>query len=285
MIEKRRFGRTGHMSTCTIFGAVALGTVTQERADQTMEMILAQGVNHIDVAADYGDAELRLGPWMKTHRQEFFLATKTGKRTYNEAWAELMRSLERLQTDYVDLWQMHFLVDPQEWQTAMGPEGALKAFIKAKEEGLVRYLGVTGHELSVASRHLESLERYDFDSVLLPYNFTIMQNAQYRRDFEQLLEVCQERDVAVQTIKSLARAPWGEKQHTRATWYEPLENQADIDLAVHWVLANPTVFLNTVGDVHVLPKVLDAAARFVERPSDEQMQTFVESREVKPLFT
>lgn len=285
MIEKRRFGRTEHMSTSTIFGAVALGRVTQEEADRTMELVLSYGLNHIDVAADYGDAELRLGPWMATHRQDFFLATKTGERTYEGAWAGLNRSLERLQTDHVDLWQMHFLIDEKEWETAMGPDGALQAFIEAKDQGLVRYLGVTGHELIVPAVHLRSLERYDFDSVLLPYSYTVMQNPQYKRDFERLYEVCRERDVAVQTIKSLARAPWGDKTQTRDTWYEPLEEQADIDLAVHWVLANPGTFLNTVGDIHVLPKVLDAASRFQQRPSDEQMQALTEQRDVQPLFT
>lgn len=284
MIEKRPFGRTGHMSSCTIFGAAALSRVTQEEADQTMELLLSYGINHIDVAASYGDAELRLGPWLATRRQEFFLATKTENRTAEGAWAELERSLERLQTDHVDLWQMHYLVDPEQWETAMGPGGALEAFIKARDQGLVRYLGVTGHDVEIAAMHLRSLDRFDFDSVLLPYSYTMMQNPQYKADYDRLMEACLERNVAVQTIKSLVKAPWGDRERTRATWYEPLEDQADIDLAVHWVLANPYVFLNTVGDIYVLPKVLDAASRFVKGPADEQMSAWIESQKIKPLF-
>jgi aryl-alcohol dehydrogenase-like predicted oxidoreductase len=284
MIEKRPFGRTGHLSTCTLFGAAAFARVTQDEADQTMKLLMSYGINHIDVAASYGDAELRLGPWMETYRQDFFLATKTEDRTAEGAWAELNRSLERLRTDHVDLWQMHYLVDPEQWETAMGPGGALEAFIKARDQGLVRFLGVTGHDVEIADMHLRSLKRFDFDSVLLPYSYTMMQNPDYKADFDRLMEVCQERNVAVQTIKSLVRAPWGDRNQTRATWYEPLEDQADIDLAVHWVLANPTFFLNTVGDIHVLPKVLDAASRFEKRPSDEQMAAWTKSEDIKPLF-
>ena len=284
MIEKRPFGRTGHMSTCAIFGAAALSRVTQEEADQTFDLLLSYGVNHIDVAASYGDAELRVGPWMETRRQDFFLATKTEERTHEGAWAELQRSLERLQTDHVDLWQMHILVDPKDWETAMGPGGALEAFIKAREQGLTRFLGVTGHGVTQAAMHLRSLERFDFDTILLPYSYTMMQNLDYAADFDRLMQVCRERNVAVQTIKSLVRAPWGDRPQTRATWYEPLEDQADIDLAVHWVLDNPAVFLNTVGDIHVLPKVLDAANRFIGGPSEKQMAELSRALNLQPLF-
>jgi aryl-alcohol dehydrogenase-like predicted oxidoreductase len=284
MIEKRPFGRTGHISSRTIFGAASLSRVTQQEADQTFEVLRSYDINHIDVAASYGDAELRVGPWMKKHRQDFFLATKTEKRTYDGAWTELQHSLERLQTDYVDLWQMHILVDPKEWETAMGPGGALQAFIEAREKGLVRFLGVTGHGLEVAAMHLRSLKRFDFDTVLLPYSYTMMQNAGYKAEFDRLIEVCRERNVAVQTIKALVRAPWGDRPPTRATWYEPLEDQADIDLAVHWVLDRPEFFLNTIGDIHILPKVLDAANRFVEAPSEEQMAALTRARHLEPLF-
>ncbi len=284
MIEKRLFGRTGHWSTRTLFGAAAFSRVTQEEADQTFELLQSYGINHIDVAASYGDAELRVGPWMENHRQDFFLATKTENRTYEGAWAELRRSLQRLRTDYVDLWQMHILVDPAEWETAMGPGGALQAFIEAREQGLARYLGVTGHGVEVAKVHLRSLERFDFDAVLLPASYTMMQNSAYAADFEKLLAVCRERNVAVQTIKSLVRAPWGDRPHTRATWYEPLEDQADIDLAVHWVLGQPDFFLNTIGDIHILPKVLDAANRFISGPTKSQMAALDKARDLQPLF-
>jgi aryl-alcohol dehydrogenase-like predicted oxidoreductase len=284
MIEKQPFGRTGHMSTRTLFGAAALGPVTQAEADRTLEALLEYGVNHIDTAVMYGDAELRIGPWMEQHRQDFFLATKTEQRTYQGAWDELRGSLERLRVDYVDLWQMHVLVDPDDWETAMGPGGALEAFIEAREQGLVRFLGVTGHGVTVAAMHKRSLERFDFDSVLLPYKYLMMQNPQYAADFESLVAMCQERNVAVQTIKSICRRPWGDRPQTRNTWYEPLEDQADIDRAVHWVLGHPGVFLNTVGDIHVLPKVLDAASRFQSAPSPEEMETMVVEQEMEPLF-
>jgi aryl-alcohol dehydrogenase-like predicted oxidoreductase len=285
MIERKAFGRTGHMSTRAIFGAAALGRVTQEEADRTLEVLQEYGVNHIDVARSYGEAELRLRPWLEEHRDDFFLATKTEQRTYDGACRELEESLERMGVDTVDLWQMHLLIDPEEWETAMGPDGALEAFTEARDQGIVRFLGVTGHELIVPKMHLRSLEQFDFDAVLLPYNYPLMQDPGYAADFETLLEVCEERDVAVQAIKSLTRRRWPEGEQTRATWYQPLEEQQAIDKAVHWVLGDPRVFLNTVGDIHVLPKVLDAATRFQERPSDEEMEALVEEKQMEPLFT
>lgn len=284
MIAKAPFGRTGHESTRTLFGAAALGRVTQAEADETLDVLLKYGINHIDVAASYGEAELRIGPWMPTHRKDFFLATKTEKRTYQEALDELQRSLERMRVDSVDLWQMHVLVDPDEWEIAMGPGGALEAFMEAREQGLVHYLGVTGHGLNVAKMHMRSLDRFNFDAVLLPYNYPLIQNPQYAADFEALVAVCLEKSVAVQTIKSLCRRPWGDRPHTRATWYEPLEEQADIDKAVHWVLGRPELFLNTLSDIHLLPKVLDAASRFAQPPIDAEMDTLAAAQEMEPLF-
>jgi aryl-alcohol dehydrogenase-like predicted oxidoreductase len=284
VIGKQPFGRTGHMSTRTIFGAAALSQVTQAEADQTLDLLLEYGINHIDTAASYGDAELRIGPWMAQHRQDFFLATKTGERTYEKARDEIRRSLERLRVDQVDLLQLHYLVDPEEWKVAMGPGGALEAAIEARDEGLTRFIGVTGHDTAVPKMHMRSLERFDFDSVLLPFSYLMMQNPQYAADFEALMEVCKERNVAVQTIKSLVRRPWGEREQTRATWYEPLEDQTAIDRTVHWVLGRPGIFLNTVGDIHVLPKVLDAANRFEARPPEEEMEALEERLDMAPLF-
>ncbi|MBN1401558.1 MAG: aldo/keto reductase [Anaerolineae bacterium] len=284
MIPKLVFGRTGHESTRTLFGAAALGRRTQAEADATLEVLLSFGVNHIDTAASYGDSELRIGPWMAEHRDDFFLATKTGERTYDAARAQIRRSLERLRVDHVDLIQLHGLVDPDEWETAMGEEGALRAAIEARDEGLVRFIGVTGHGVEAPSMHRRSLQRFDFDSVLLPCNYPMLQNPRYAADFSALVALCQERNVAVQTIKSAARGPWGDKPHIRTTWYEPLEEQADLDRAVHWVLGHPTVFLNTAGDIDVLPKVLDAASRFEQAPSDAEMRTMVESKGMVPLF-
>ncbi len=285
MITKQPFGRTGHMSTRTIFGSAALWALSQSKADRTLGVLKYHGVNHIDTAASYGDAELRIGPWMAQQRDEFFLATKTDKRTYQEAWEQIRLSLERLQVDQVDLLQLHNLVDAEEWEVAMGPDGALKAVIEARDQGLTRFIGVTGHGVVAPAMHMRSLERFDFDSVLLPLNYAMIQNAQYAADFESLLDVCRERDVAVQTIKSIAKGEWGKKTHTRTVWYEPLEDQVAIDKAVHWVLGWPGVFLNTAGDVNLLPKVLDAATRFKAPSSDEKMREMMREHGVTPLFT
>jgi aryl-alcohol dehydrogenase-like predicted oxidoreductase len=284
MIAVQPFGRTGHASTRIIFGAAAIGNVSQSDADQTMELIREHGINHIDTAASYGDAELRLGPWMETHRDDFFLATKTGERSRAEAYNEIRRSLERLRTDHVDLIQLHNLVDEDEWRTAFSRGGALEAVVEAKEEGLVRYVGVTGHGVTVAAQHLRSLQEYPFDSVLLPYNFPMSRNAGYIADFEALVAVCAERGLAVQTIKAITRAPWGDQQPTANTWYEPLTDQGAIDTAVSWVLGRDGVFLNTVGDIHILPKVIDAAERFTRRPSDEEMRALEGAFGLEPLF-
>src|SRR5579883_2465506 len=278
------FGRSGHISTRTLFGAAALGPVTQKEADETLEVLLRYGVNHIDVAASYGDAELRLAPWLKHHREHFYLATKTGQRTADAAREELHRSLERMQVDYVDLWQLHNLADPIEWDIALSPGGALEAAIEAKQQGLVRAIGVTGHGLQIAAAHRRSLERFDFDSVLLPYNYITMRNSYYSGQFNALLATCRERNVAVQTIKSIAYKPWLGRPHTYNTWYEPLTEQQDIDLAIHWVLGQPGIFLNTVGDIHLLPKVLDAASRFESRPTDEEMDALMTRSGMQPLF-
>jgi aryl-alcohol dehydrogenase-like predicted oxidoreductase len=284
MIPKLDFGRTGHLSTRILLGAAAFSRVTQVEADAAMELALSSGVNHVDVAASYGEAELRVGDWIKRHGRSFFLATKTGERTAAKAREEIHRSLERLQVDQVDLLQLHFLVDPIEWETALGAGGALEAVLQAREEGLVRFIGVTGHGLTTPVMHLRALERFDFDSVLLPFNYLMAQNKQYLSNFENLFTVCQKRNIAVQTIKSLVHTPWGEQERTRATWYRPLEDQAEIDLAVHWVLGHAGLFLNTAGDVHILPKVLDAASRFITAPTEDEMRAQVERLGMKTLF-
>jgi aryl-alcohol dehydrogenase-like predicted oxidoreductase len=284
MIATQPFGSTGHLSTRTIFGGAALSRVTQDEADRTLELLFAHGVNHIDTAARYGDSELRIGPWMDRYRDRFFLATKTGERTYQAARDGIHRSLERLRVAYVDLIQLHNLVEPADWNVAMGPGGALEAAIEAREQGLARFIGVTGHGVMAPLMHKRALERFPFDSVLLPYNFVMMQNPRYAADFEALLALCRERGVAVQTIKSITLGPWNEKPHTHGTWYEPLQEQDDIDRAVHWVLGRPGVFLNTVGDIRLLPRVLDAAERAAAPPSDEVMREMVAKREMAPLF-
>jgi aryl-alcohol dehydrogenase-like predicted oxidoreductase len=283
-IAKRPFGSTGHESTRTLFGAAALGSVDQATADRTLEVLLRHGVNHIDTAASYGDAELRIAPWLKRERGSFFLATKTGQRRAKDAREELHRSLDRMGVDHVDLWQLHNLADPIEWDIALSPGGVIEAAVAARDEGLVRFIGVTGHGAQIAANHRRSLERFRFDSVLLPYNFLTMQLPYYAENFSALERTCAERGVALQTIKSIAVAPWRGREHTHTTWYEPLEAQDDIDLAVWWTLGNPNVFLNTVGDVNLLPKVLDAAGRFEARPDDERMRDLMRRSAQEPLF-
>jgi predicted aldo/keto reductase-like oxidoreductase len=285
MIDKQMFGRIGHMSSRVLLGAAAFSDVSQDDADEAMETAFSYGVNHVDVAAGYGDAELRVGSWIQRHGKSFFLATKTGERTRDKARDEIHRSLERLQVDQVDLMQLHFLVDPQEWETALGPGGALEAVIEAREQGLVRFIGITGHGLTVAAMHQKALERFDFDSVLLPFSYVMSQIEPYRTDFFELLKTCQSRNVAVQTIKSLVHTPWGDHNQNRATWYRPLEQQTDIDQAVHWVLGHEGLFLNSVGDVHILPKVLDAANRFSGPPTEVEMQAMVVKLGMQSLFS
>jgi aryl-alcohol dehydrogenase-like predicted oxidoreductase len=286
VIPRRPFGATGHESSRVIFGAAAFWSANPEWEERTLALLLEHGVNHIDVAASYGDAELHVGHWMDRHRDRFFLATKTGERTYEGAKAEFQRSLERLQVDGVDLLQLHNLVDPAEWKEAMGPGGALEAAVEARENGHVRFIGVTGHGVTVAAMHKRSLERFPFDSVLLPLNFTMMQNPQYAADYQALMAACRERNVAVQTIKSLAIGPWAD-DHERGTrtWYEALTDQADIDVAVHWVLGHEQAFLNGSSDVRLLAKILDAAERYETPPSDAEMRALVSRVAMTPLFT
>src|SRR3954470_1514646 len=284
MIPRAPFGATGHESSRAIFGAAALGSVSKREADATLEVLLEHGVNHIDVAAGYGDAELRIATWLRRHPGEFFVATKTGERSYAAAREEIRRSLDRLGVDQVDSIQLHNLVDVIEWDIALSADGALEACIEAREEGLVRFIGVTGNGRAVPEMPRRSLARFPFDSVLAPYNYVQMQDPRYAETFESLAAVCAERRVALQTIKSLARRRWDGREHTAATWYEPLREQPDIDLAVSWVLARPEAFLLTTGDVEILPRLLAAAERFESRPSDEQMRDLAARAEAEPLF-
>jgi aryl-alcohol dehydrogenase-like predicted oxidoreductase len=283
VISTAPFGLTGHDSTRTIFGAASLGDLTQAEADRTLDLLLEHGVNHIDTAASYGDSELRIAPWLRREPDRFFLATKTGDRDYAGARDSIRRSLERLGVDHVDLIQLHNLVDVIEWETALREGGALEACVEARDEGLVRFIGVTGHGISVAAMHRRSLDRHPFDSVLLPYNVRQMQDPRYAAEFEELAGMCAERGVAMQTIKSIALAPWDGRERTAGTWYEPLTDAAEIEVAVHWVLARPEAFLNTVGDVNLLPLVLAAAERFAgEAPAPDVVQALVERSD--PLF-
>ncbi len=284
-IEKRIFGRTGHMSSAVLFGGAAFFKADQSTADRVLDLLLEFGVNHIDTAPGYGDTELRIGPWMAKHRKDFFLATKTRLRDYQGARDEIRRSLDRLRSDHVDLLQLHALIHPDEWDQALGPGGALEAVIEAREEGLVRFIGVTGHGWNAAAMHRRSLERFDFDSVLMPWNWFAANHPTYATDFETTATLCQRRKVAVQTIKGVARGPWAAgARRSHRTWYQPLENESDIRQAVQWVLARPGIFLNSLGDVDLLPAVLRAAADLGTPPDDAAMASLSERTGLSSIF-
>jgi len=289
MIARIPFGKTGHLSTRTIFGAAALSAMRQDRADRILEILFQYGVNHIDVAASYGDAELRVGSWMKEHRDRFFLATKTGERTAIGARDGIHRSLERLRVDRLDLIQFHNLTDEPGWETAMGPGGALEAAVEARNEGLVHFIGVTGHGTRAPEMHLRSLERFEFDSVLFPYNYMLMQSPEYASDVGRLLSLCASRGVAVQTIKSVARRRWREgDSQKRFSWYEPVKEPDALGKVVHWVLCQPNIFLNTSSDATILPSILRAASEFDEDTKASDVENALRAErsrlEMEPIF-
>ncbi|HLI80171.1 MAG TPA: aldo/keto reductase [Candidatus Binataceae bacterium] len=284
MIDKIPFGKTRHQSTRIIFGAASLGGMKQDKADQVLELLLEFGINHIDTAAAYGESELRIGPWMREHRKRFFLATKTGDRTYEGARDSLHRSLERLRVEQLDLIQLHNLVDETEWQTALGPHGALEALVEARDKGLVRFIGVTGHGTRVAEMHRRSLERFAFDSVLFPYNFTMLGIPQYSADVEALLKLCNERGVATQTIKSVARRRWQDADARKFSWYEPLRDRDAIRRAVHFVLSRPGLFLNSSSDATITRSILEAASEPATAPARAEMEADIAHYAMEPLF-
>jgi aryl-alcohol dehydrogenase-like predicted oxidoreductase len=285
MIERAEFGRTGHVSTRVIFGGAALFEGSPDKADRCLDLLLQYGINHIDTAADYGESEKWIGRWMGAHRERFFLATKTSARDGEGASLSLKRSLDRLRVEQVDLVQLHCLIDPDEWETAFGPRGALEALVGARDQGLARFIGVTAHDVVAPNMLLKSLENFAFDSVLAPYNYPMMQLLDYASSLEKLLQICAQRGVAVQTIKSIARRPkCKESGHT--TWYEPLSASEDIDQAVHWVLGREGIFLNSVADVELLPRVLDSASRHrtSKRPTDSEMESLTARQGMRRIF-
>jgi len=285
MIPKLPFGRTGHVSTQIIFGAYALSNATQADADKVLDLLLGFGVNHIDTAPMYGEAEKRIGSWMGKHRKNFFIATKSRSRSYNGAWKNLQRSLERLRVDHIDLWQMHGLTNSAGREKAMGQGGALEAFVEARDKGLVRFLGVTGHGNKVAGMHVQSLERFEFDSVSLLYNYRQMQIPRFAVDFDELAVICRDRNVALQTFQSIARWPLGKRPGKyNMYFYEPLESQDAIEKSVHWAMGLSNNFVITAGDIHFIPKMLEAANRFEHRPPDKEMRTLVEKYDIQQIF-
>jgi len=284
MLITAPFGRTGHRSSRVIFGAAALGGMSESRAITTLDLAVAAGVNHIDTAASYGASEERLAPWLREHRHEVFLATKTDKRTADGVRRQLESSLRRMGVDSIDLIQMHNLVEEDEWSLAMSDGGALTALIRARDEGLVRHLGVTGHGLRIPSMHMRSLERFEFDSVLFPFNPSLVRLPEYERDVRHLRETCEARGVAIQTIKSIARRRWDDGPSGHRSWYEPITEPASIATAVRFVLSNDDLFLNTSSDATLLPHILDAAQRTIATPSTVEIDELIAAEELTPLF-
>ena len=284
-MDKRRFGRSGHMSTVAIFGAAAFYQISQEDADRVMEQVIAAGVNHIDVAPSYGQAEERIGPWMKRERERFFLGCKTMERTSEGAWNELQQSLNRLQTKSFDLYQCHAITKMEELDAVTMKGGALEAFEKARREGLIQYIGITGHGVNAPEIYLEALRRYDFDSVLFPLNFVQMANPEFHRHAKELISVCRSKDVGTMVIKSVTKGPWGDKQHTATTWYEPFDEMEIIQKAVNFALSYEITGLCTAGDVHILPMMIQACENYMELNHD-QMEEMIESgKKYEPLFS
>ena len=284
MIERIPFGKTGHHSSRILFGAAALGGMKPERAEEVLALLLSAGVNHIDVAASYGAAEDCLAPWLQRHRDDFFVATKTGDRDGGAARESLERSLRRMEIDQVDMIQLHNLVDEAEWEQAFAPGGAVEALAAAREEGLCRFIGVTGHGTQVAARHRQSLERFPFDAVLLPYNPMMMAQPAYAADFEALAAICADREVALQTIKAVARRRWQDDSVRKFSWYEPLRDPDHIALLVAWVLDRPGAFLNSSSDATLLPDILRAAAARRDCPAPAEIDALCAGQALEPLF-
>lgn len=284
-METRRFGRTRHDSTVAIFGAFALSNLEQDPADEVMEEIIAAGVNHIDVAPTYGNAEERLGPWMARERDRFFLGCKTTEREKEGAAAELRQSLARLRVDYFDLYQIHAVTNMEELDAVTRPGGALEAMVEARDAGLTRFIGITGHGLEAPAVFLEALERFDFDSVLFAVNFILYARPDYRENAEALLRVCQERDVGVMAIKAVARGPYGDREPTHNTWYEPFTDPEIIQDAVNFTLSQPVTGLCTPGDARLLPPVLEACENYLALDQSRQEALIATGATYEPLFT
>ena len=284
-METRRFGRTGHMSTIAIFGAAAFWEISQQNADKVIEQIIEAGVNHIDVAPSYGQAEERIGPWMPRERSRFFLGCKTTERTKDGAWNEMQRSLKRLQTKTFDLYQLHAITTMEELDAVTMKGGALEAFVEARERGLVQFIGITGHGADAPQIYLEALRRFDFDSVLFPLNFVQMANPEFRKYAEELIATCKAKDVGTMIIKAITKGPWGERPHTATTWYEPFNKMDEIQRALNFALSYDVTGFCTAGDTNILPMVLEACENFKRINAAELEEMIRAGKEYEPLFS
>lgn len=283
-MEKRRFGRTGHWSTIIVFGGFAVGPVSQNEADATMALLMKHGVNHIDVAPSYYDAELRLGPWLEKYRDRFFLGCKTQLRSRSEARAELERSLARLRVEAFDLFQLHAVTTMEELDQCFAPDGPLEAILEARDEGLTRYVGITSHGWLAPAVQLEALRRFDFDSLLLPLNFKMWADDDYRHKLSELLQLAAERDVGTMAIKTWAQRPWGEEAQAYHTWYKPFDEPQMAERTLRFTLSQPITAAISAGDSRLLPAILAAAERFAPMDEQEQAHLLRLAEEYEPIF-
>ena len=284
MLQTRRFGRTEHLSTVAIFGAAAFWEISQKDTDRMMELVIAAGVNHIDVAPSYGQAEQRIGPWMRRERGRFFLGCKTMARSRESAWNELRQSLKRLQSDTFDLYQLHAITSFDELDAVSKRGGALEALEEARQSGLIKHIGITGHGVNAPAIYLEALKRFDFDSVTFPLNFVQAGNPNFYKAAEELIRQCYAKDVGIMVIKSVTKGPWGEKEKTHTTWYEPFSEMEEIQRAVNFVLSHNVTGICTAGDIRLLPVVLKACEDFVRMSVEEQKKLIEVGRSYQPLF-
>jgi aryl-alcohol dehydrogenase-like predicted oxidoreductase len=283
-MEIRRFGRTGHLSTIAIFGGAAFWEISQPEADKVMEQVIAAGINHIDVAPSYGQAEQRIGPWMPLERQRFFLGCKTMERTQKTAWTEMQASLKLLQTESFDLYQLHAITTMEELDQVTMRGGALDAAIQAREHGLTRFIGITGHGVNAPAIYLEALKRFDFDSIIFPLNYVQMSIPAYRKNTEALIAECQKKDVGTMVIKTITRGPWADKTHSATTWYEPFDGVDEIQNAVNFALSYPVSGLCTAGDTRILPLVIKACQNFTALTDPERESLIEKGKALEPLF-
>lgn len=267
-MERRRLGRTGHRSSVAILGGAAFGRATPDEAAEPFADALGRGVNHLDVAPRYGDAEHVLGPLVEPVRDELFLACKTTRRNPDGVRAQLSESLRRLRTDHFDLYQLHAVTDRDVLDER---DRAAEVLLEAREAGTARFVGITGHGHDAPATFLEALRRYDLDTVMFPVNPRMWADPDYRHDAEALLALCDERDVGVMAIKAAARRPWGDGERFATTWYEPYDDPEDIARGVAFTCSMPGVHaFCTPGDLRLLPLALDAAEHEMMSADDRE---------------
>ncbi len=279
-MEKRRLGKTGHMSSILAVGGAAFWEVTEAEADAAMKLALEHGINHIDVAPRYGDAELHVGRWMHQHRKDFFLGCKTMARDKAGAWESIRHSLARLQTSYFDLFQLHGVDDVETLETVLGPDGALEAVLEARQQGLLKYIGITGHRPNV---YVEALTRFDFDTVLFPLSRVHAAHVKHDNDFRPLLDAARRKDMGMIAIKAISKHLWPTEKRSFRTWYEPFDTQEGIDRSLAYTLSQGVTTCPMASDTRLWPMLIDAAERFAPLTEAEQAAVLDEVAEYEPI--